>query len=129
MTPGTFRTEPRVIVQRRAENMPIEELCQLTIGLYTAAPSPEGAGGRELCVAGYARQSVSFGPLSAHRRASLNASPVTFDAVASWPQPTHVGVFDIDGAVLAYGLLVGSAGSGGGHAATFPVTSIGLRFS
>ena len=129
MKPGAYKVDARVIVQRRAVEMTLEELGQLSVGLFTEPPSPEGAHGQELVIGGYSRQSVSFSPLSPHRRLSLNETKVVFEGIEGWPQPTLVVLFDTDGGVLGYGLLVTEAGAPGGVLAAFAVTAIALRFS
>jgi hypothetical protein len=77
---------------------------ELYVGLLTRHPFPEGHGYEELVGEGYARQPIRVNAFTSERDA--NTDLISFGAVGDdWPAASHLGVFNGDGKLVAYGRL------------------------
>lgn len=103
-------------------------------GLLTAQPGHDGTNLNELNGNGYARQTVTFGPVTTDLvgriSSMLNTNAVIFGPVitADWPQVTYGAFFSgDDGSLIAYGPLAAARVAPVGDTISFGVGSLQLR--
>lgn len=127
MTAKTDFLEDRVLDRVLKNNAQFTYTFPATVfaGLFTADPGEAGSQAAEVSGGSYARQSITWGTISAGSVA--NSSAVTFPvATAPWGTITHVGILDLvsAGNMLYKGALGTSKTVGTGDQVSFAIGAL-----
>jgi hypothetical protein len=129
MKSGCYACDARVVLKYRTGADPLPG--NLTLGLLTAAPSPEGWDAEELAAPGYARQPIEFDPApSAHPGVKrLNTHRISFGPIGDYVAGvSHAAVFDAEGKVVAYAWFQTCPGYIDGAEVVFDGGRVTLRY-
>lgn len=114
----------------KAHNSLLTAWGDLTLGLLTAAPNPDGTGVTEPDLAtGYARQDFGYALTQAEGITTLlnDANIIFGPALNDWTSVSYFGVFDAAGDLVVYGRMRTERTNPTGKTISIPAGKIALR--